>query len=175
MERLLKGGLPLEKFVHSLAENPPLRAPGAAAYLFRTTGITPPALLHNLRHNDSLHEEVLVISIVTEEVPYVHRLKRADVVDLGQGFHQITLHYGFMDDPDLPQALFDRVVLKTGTDLETLTYFLGREAVQVTKLPGMARWREHLFKFMATNATSAAAYYHLPIDQTVEVGMAVEL
>ncbi len=175
LDRLLRGGLPLKQFVESLRAKPPVRAPGAGAYLFGTPGVTPPSLLANLRHHDSLHEQVLIICIVTEEVPRVHQLRRAEVTDLGEGFHQIVLHYGFMEDPDIPKALADRVVMKLGIDLGTLTYFLGREAVRVTDRPGMARWREKLFAFMSRNTTSAASYFELPLDQTIEVGMTVEL
>jgi KUP system potassium uptake protein len=113
-DRLLRGGLPIETFVRDLAEHPPIRVPGAAAYLFATPGVTPPTLLSTIHHNDSLHEQVLLISIITEEIPHVHKLKRATVVDLGAGFHRVELHFGFMDDPDVPVALAERVVMKLG-------------------------------------------------------------
>jgi KUP system potassium uptake protein len=174
-ERLMAGRLPLDRFVQSLAEHPPVRAPGAGAYLFSAPGLTPPSLIANLRHNDSLHEQVLVIAVVTEEVPRVHPLRRAELADLGHGFHQVVLHYGFMEDPDIPRALAERVVMELGTNLDTLTYFLGRDWLRVTSRPGMARWREHLYAFMSRNATSAANYFRLPAEQTVELGLNVEL
>jgi KUP system potassium uptake protein len=174
-ERLMKGRVPLARFLASLADHPPVRAPGAAAYLFSAAGLTPPALIANLRHNDALHEQVLVIALVTEEIPRVHPLRRAEIEDLGLGFHQVVLHHGFMEDPDVPKALAERVVMELGTNLDTLTYFLGRESLQITARPGMARWREHLFALMSRNATSAARYFKLPADQTVELGISVEL
>jgi KUP system potassium uptake protein len=174
-DRLLRGGVPLARFVESLSHHPPMRSPGAGVYLFATPGVTPPALLATVRHNDSLHEQVLVLSVLTEKRPHVLSAHRAEIVDLGHGFHQVVLHYGFMDDPDVPRALADCVVYDLGTDLSTVSYFVGRESVRVTPRPGMASWREHLFAFMSRNATSAASHFKLPLDQTLELGLAVEL
>jgi KUP system potassium uptake protein len=174
-ERLLRGRLPLTEFLGSLAHHPPLRTPGASAFLFSTPGITPPALISALRHTDSLHEQVLVVSIVTEEVPRVLPARRTEITDLGLGFHRVVLHFGFMEDPDIPRALAHQVVMKLGIDLGTLSYFLGRESLRVTSRPGMTRWREHLFTFQSRNATSAANYFHLPYEQTVELGITIEL
>jgi KUP system potassium uptake protein len=173
-ERLLHGGLPLTSFVESVFHHPPVRTKGTGAYLFATPGITPPALLANLRHADALHEQVLVISVVTEKRPRVPAT-RADVIDLGHGFHEIVLHYGFMEVPNVPRALAERVELEVGIDLGSISYFVSRESLRVTKKPGMARWREHLFAFMSRNATNAANYFRLPLDQTIELGVAVEL
>jgi KUP system potassium uptake protein len=174
-ERLLHGGLPLTSFVESVFHHPPVRTKGTGAYLFATPGITPPALLANLRHTDALHEQVLVISVVTEKRPRVLAATRADVIDLGHGFHEIVLHYGFMEVPNVPRALAERVEMEVGIDLGSISYFVSRESLRVTKKPGMARWREHLFAFMSRNATSAANYFRLPLDQTIELGVAVEL
>jgi KUP system potassium uptake protein len=174
-DRLLHGGLPLTSFVESLVQHPPVRTKGTGAYLFATPGITPPALLATLRHADALHDQVLVISVLTEKRPRVPAAKRADVIDLGYGFHEIVLHYGFMEVPDVPRALADRVQMDVGIDLRIISYFVSRESLRVTKRPGMARWREHLFAFMSRNATSAANYFHLPLDQTIELGVVVEL
>jgi KUP system potassium uptake protein len=174
-ERLLHGGLPIASFVESLFSDPPVRTKGAGAYLFATPGVTPPALLASLRHTDALHEQVLVISVVTEKRPRVLAVKRADIIDLGHGFHEIVLHYGFMEVPDVPLALAERVEMEVGIDLRSISYFVSRESLRVTKKPGMARWREHLFAVMSRNATSAADYFRLPLDQTIELAVAVEL
>ena len=174
-ERLMHGGLPLPDFLESLFHHPPVRTPGAGAYLFATPGITPPALLANLRHTDALHEQVLVISVLTQKRPRVPAAKRADVIDLGHGVCEVVLHYGFMESPDVPRALAERVTMEVGLDLDSISYFVSRESLRVTSKPGMARWREHLFAFMARNATSAANYFKLPLEQTIELGVAVEL
>jgi KUP system potassium uptake protein len=174
-ERLLHGGLPLPTFLESLFHHPPVRTPGTGAYLFATPGTTPPALLANLRHTDALHEQVLVISVITEKRPRLPAVKRAEVIDLGHGFHEIVLHYGFMEVPDVPRALAERVVMDFSLDLSSISYIVSRESLRVTTKPGMARWREHLFAFMSRNATSAANYFRLPLDQTIELGVAIEL
>ncbi|MFN8040091.1 MAG: KUP/HAK/KT family potassium transporter [Acidimicrobiales bacterium] len=173
--RLHPGRLPLSEFVGALGEHPPVRAPGEGAYLFSAPGLTPPSLIANLRHNDSLHETVLVVAVVTERIPRVPGARRAVVIPLELGFHQVELHYGFMEDPDVPVALRDHVAMHVGINLDTVSYFLGRESLRVAPRPGMARWREHLFRLMYRNATSAATYFHLPTEQTVELGLAVDL
>jgi KUP system potassium uptake protein len=113
--------------------------------------------------------------VVAVEVPRIDQEERTELVDLGAGFHQVVLRYGFMEDIDVPQALALEAAPKLGVDLDKVPYFLGREALRVTARPGMARWREHLFAFMSRNATSAATYFGLPPGQTVELGLAVEL
>jgi KUP system potassium uptake protein len=174
-ERLMRGGIPLTEFVSKVSEDRPTRTRGAGAYLASSMGVTPAALFANLEYNDAVHETVLLISIVTLEVPRVDPGKRTEMVDLGAGFHQIVLRYGFMEDVDVPHALALEVAPKLGLDLGKLPYFLGRESLRVTARPGMARWREHLFSLMSRNATSAAVYFDLPPEQIVEVGLAVEL
>ena len=174
-QRLLRGGLPIEKFVAGLAADPPPRVRGESAYLFATPFLTPPSLIANLRHNDSLHETVLLIAIVTEKRPRVLPARRAEIHGLGRGFHQIVLHYGFMQQPDVPGALADHCADHVPVDLSGLSYFIGRESIRVTPRPGMARWREHFFALMSRNSGSAAGYFGLPLDQTLELGLGVEL
>jgi KUP system potassium uptake protein len=174
-ERLLRGGIPLTEFVAGASKDPPTRTRGTGAYLVSSPGLTPQALFANLEYNDALHETVVVISVVTEEVPRIDPEERTQMVDLGGGFHQVVLHYGFMEDIDVPQALGVEVAPKLGIELAKVPYFLGRESLRVTARPGMARWREHLFALMSRNATSAATYFDLPPEQIVEVGLAVEL
>jgi KUP system potassium uptake protein len=174
-QRLLHGGLPLTRFIESLFHDPPVRTPGACAYLFATPGMTPPALLANLRHTKALPASVLVISVLTEKRPRVPPPERAEIVELGHGFQEILLHYGFMEIPDVPRALAERAGNGLGVDLDALSYFVSRESLRVTTRPGMARWREHLFALMSRNATSAANYFKLPLDQTIEIGVVVEL
>ena len=174
-ERLLRGGIPLTDFVRGVPEERPVRTRGAGAYLVSTPGVTPAALFANLEYNDAVHETVLVISVVTQEVPRIDAERRTEIIDLGSGFHQVVLRYGFMEDVDVPRALAAEAAPKLGVDLDRLPYFLGRESLRVTARPGMARWREHLFALMSRNATSAATYFDLPPEQIVEVGLAVEL
>ena len=173
-ERLLVGRLPLERFVASVMRKEPVRVPGSAVFLFSTPRVTPPSLLANLRHNSVLHERVVVLSILTEDVPSVLPVRRFTVEDHGHHIYGVVAHYGFMEEPDVARDL-DMIATRLGLDLATTTYFLGRENLRVTDRPGMAAWREHLFLVMSRNATSAAQYFGVPIDRTVEVGIAVEL
>ena len=174
-ERLLRGGIPLTEFVKDAVEDRPVRTKGAGAYLVSSPGVTPAALFANLEYNDAIHETVLVISVMPQEVPRVDAADRTEMVDLGAGFHQVVLRYGFMEDIDVPRALATEVAPTLGVDVTRLPYFLGRESLRVTPRPGMARWREHLFALMSRNATSAATYFGLPPEQTIELGLAVEL
>jgi KUP system potassium uptake protein len=171
--RLLRRGLPIETFLTEAAHIN--RVPGEGAYLFATPFLTPPSLLANLRHNDALHQRVLLIAVVTEKRPRVPGARRADVHDLGHGFHQVVLHYGFMQQPDIPRDLTDHVASEIPFNVDSLSYFIGRESIRVTRRPGMARWRERLFAVMSRNSGSAANYFGLPTEQTLELGLGVEL
>ncbi len=174
-ERVLRGGLALPNFVAALADDPPARTPGASAYLFSVPGTTPPALLASLRHSDALSETVLFVSVITTASPRVLPARRTTITDLGAGFHQVELRYGFFESPDVPDALAGQAAMRLGLELSALTYVIGTEAVRVTSRPGMARWREHLFAVLSRNATRAADYFCLPSEQTLVVGVTVEL
>jgi KUP system potassium uptake protein len=174
-ERILQHGLPIQEFLAGVAEQPIVRVPGEGAYLFATPFFTPPSLRANLQHNDALHETVVLIAVTTERRPWVPPAKRAEVEELGDGFYQVVLHYGFMEQPDVPADLASKCGARLPVQLEGLSYFLGRESIRVTPRPGMARWREHLFAFMSRNSGSTAAYFGLPLAKTFELGVGVEL
>ncbi len=174
-ERLQAGGLPLDRFVRDLAASATVRVPGEGAYLFATPFVTPPGLLANLRHNDALHETVILVAVATEKRPRVEPARRATVTHLGHGFHQVVLHFGFMQVPDVPLALADHCAGKLPVNLATMSYFVGRESLRVTPRPGMARWREHLFAVLSRNAGSASSHFCLPVSRTLELGVGVEL
>jgi KUP system potassium uptake protein len=175
-ERIGRAQLPLDTFLHSLFEaGGPTRVPGTAVFLFSVPGMAPPALLANLRHNDVLHEQVAIVAIITDDVPRVLPARRAQVLDHGHGVFQVVLHFGFMEEPNVPRGLTQGRASKLGVDPMLTSYFLGSESLVVTKRPGMAVWREHVFAFMSRNATSAANYFGLPPDQTTTVGMQVEI
>ena len=175
-DRLLHGGLPLTSFVESLVAAPARANEGNAVPTYSRRRGSPrrPSSRPSVTRMRSTTRS-WSISVLTEKRPRVPAAKRADVIDLGDGFHEIVLHYGFMEAPDVPRALADRVQMDVGIDLRSISYFVSRESLRVTKKPGMARWREHLFAFMSRNATSAANYFRLPLDQTIELGVAVEL
>ena len=149
------------------------RVPGVAVYMFKDEGAAPPALMSNLRHNRVLHETVLLVSVHTADAPRVDEAERADILDLGQGILQTTLHYGFMDEPDIPAAL--AAIEEIDADIASATYFLGRESVAAGKVPGMHPWREELFVLLNRGAANASRFFKLPADQVFEVGTHVEI
>jgi KUP system potassium uptake protein len=173
--RLIREDLAVEQFVAAVAGSEPTRVPGTAVYMFSQVGVTPPALLANLRHNEVLHETVVILSVATEEVPRVPGAARATVWEYGLGFFQVLLRYGFMEEPDVPSAMAAITRTGFGIDPEDTVYVLGRETVLATERPGMAIWREKLFALMARNAMNAARYFGLPTERSLEIGVSVEI
>jgi KUP system potassium uptake protein len=171
---LKRGDLPIERFIGSITTHPQTRVPGTAAYLFPDPGVTPPALLANLRHNEVLHETVVLVSVQTSNVPRVPQVRRATVHELGEGFVQVVLHFGFMDEPDVPRALSNIVDPEFGFDSEDAAFFLGRETI-ITKGRGIGRLRAALFALMHRNSSSAVQYFSLPPEQVIEIGRQVAL
>lgn len=173
--RLLAEALPLRMVLEDIEADPPHRVPGTAVYMVSTPDTTPHALLHNLAHNKVLHEQVIFLCVLTEEIPYVRGSERLAMDPVGEGLYAVTVRYGFMQDPDIPLVL--RLLAAHGLEvtLEATTYFLGRETILATERPGMARWRETLFSFMSRNALRATAFFRIPPDQVFEVGVEVEM
>lgn len=152
------------------------RVPGTAVFLTGSPRGSPPALLHNVKHNKVLHETVVVLRVVTEEIPHVRQNRRVAVEELGEGFFRIVLRYGFMDTPNVPRALSR--IDHPGLDFAEMktTYFLGRNRVLAGReREGMAVWREKLFAVMARNSQDATTYFRLPPNRVVEVGAQVEI
>jgi KUP system potassium uptake protein len=174
-QRLRVGALPVERFLEDLATHPPTRVAGTAVFMTGNPDVVPVALLHNLKHNKVVHERVVLLAVTTQDVPRVPRKERVESESLGDGFYRITIHYGFMEDPNVPSVL--SLIKADGlefTSMET-TYFLGRERLLVTEKPGMAMWRERLFAFMARNAQGATAFFRIPPNRVVELGVQIEL
>jgi KUP system potassium uptake protein len=136
---------------------------------------TPPALAHNLRYNKVLHEHVVVLTVTTAQQPHVARKDRVSVEPLGHDVYNVRVQYGFMEDPDVPEALEQARQQGLVLDTDDLTYFLGRETILVTRRKGMAIWRERLFVVMARNAVRATAFFRLPPERVVELGVQVEM
>jgi KUP system potassium uptake protein len=175
-ERLAARAFPLQQFVESVKAAPPLRVPGTAVFLTaQPRGTTPPALYHNLRYNKVLHEHVAVLTVTTAPVPYVRSGERVEIEALGNGIWAVRAQYGFMEDPNVPEALEAAKNEGVAIDLEDVTYFLGRETIIVTDHPGMAKWREKLFVLMTRNAVRATAYFRLPTERVVELGVQVPM
>jgi KUP system potassium uptake protein len=173
--RLTARAIPIEDFLASVAETQPARVPGTAVFMTAQPKGTPPALAHNLRYNKVLHEHVVTLMITTQPVPHVPPDEQVSVRPLGQGVFDVRVHYGFMEDPNVPEALINACKHGLTLDEDDVTYFLGRETLIVTKAPGMAMWRERLFVLMARNAVRAPTFFRLPAERVVELGVQVEI
>jgi KUP system potassium uptake protein len=174
-ERLKASGLPIKTFIEGLDWKNIKRVPGVAVFMTRNTDTVPPALIANLRYNHVLHEKVVLLCAETVEVPRVLPVEREDIKELSHGFYQITLHYGFMEEMNVPKVLENLVHEDLNFRPETTTYFIGRQTLFATKNPGMPIWRENLFITMHRNAGSAATYFRLPPQQVIEIGTQLEL
>jgi KUP system potassium uptake protein len=167
--------VPLKLLLADLAAEPPTRVPGTAVFMYGSADGTPPALVLNLTHNKVLHEKIVFLTVITEDVPHVVQESRVTVKRSGKGFHSVTARYGFMQDPDINEVLAACKKNHLDIPLEGTTFFLGRETLIASDRPGMAMWRERLFAFMSRNALRATAFFKIPPNQVFEVGAYVEL
>ena len=175
-DRLRRSTIPLHTFLESIgSESTAVRVPGTAVFMYSNPRGTPPALLHNLKHNRILHDTVLILTIETEDVPRVLAAERLEVAPLDHGFYRVILRYGFMEEPDVPADLGRLRLPGLDFNAARVSYFLSRETLLPTKHPGMAIWREKLFSWMTRNARPATSYFNLPPNRVVELGMQVEL
>ena len=199
-EIVLQNTLPIEIFLADIAKRKPVRVPGIAVFLTSVRGGAPPVLLHHLKHNKVLHEKVILLSVVVQEIPQVADGERVQYRELGEGFCEVVASYGFMETPDIPamlQAL--RLVTSDGRELRvevmSTSFYLGRETLipvdrrrkkgaagprsvpasetQIRE-PVMPRWRKKLFIFMTRNAQSATAFFGLPPNRVVELGAQIQ-
>jgi KUP system potassium uptake protein len=166
---------PFDQFLQDITAHPPARVRGTAIFMTSNLVGTPATLLHNLQHNKVLHDRVVLLTVVTDDVPHVPVEQRTGVVPLGQGFFRLTLRYGFMEDPDVPAALVEASERGFAVDLDDTTFFLGVETLLATRRPGMPLWRERLFVWIARNAVRANTFFKIPPERVVELGMQVEL
>jgi len=171
--RMAKKVVPLGDFWAHMAREHTLRVSGTAVYLSGFAGGAPPALMHSFQHTRVVHERVILLTVVIEEVPRVADEQRFTVEPLEHGFVRLLARCGFVEEPNVPRLLTLAAI--AGYAPETTTYILGRETVIATRQPGMAIWREKLFAFMVRNAMPANALFHLPPDRVVEIGAQIEI
>ncbi|HVJ73049.1 MAG TPA: potassium transporter Kup [Casimicrobiaceae bacterium] len=174
-DRLSEDALPLKEFIQSIELAPPVRVEGTAVFLTSTPDRVPHALLHNLKHNKVLHERVVFLTVVTREIPFVALDERIEIEELGCDFYRMLCHYGFKEEPDVPDLL--EQAGRTGFPFEMMetSFFVSRETLIASVRPGMARWRERLFSSMSKNAVKASDFFHVPANRVVELGTQVEL
>ncbi|MBN8447965.1 MAG: potassium transporter Kup [Candidatus Accumulibacter sp.] len=177
-EKLQKDSVPLDAFIASLDAGGPHRVDGTGIFMTAEPHGVPRALLHNLYHNKVLHERVVLLNVVAEDVPHVPDDERLRVEALPAGFHRVFVRYGFKDDPNVPQVMEQCADLGLPFDMMETSFFLGRETVVTMPISGRARmayWRQILFSWMFRNADTATAFFKIPPNRVVELGAQVEL
>lgn len=175
-ERIRSSAMPLEKFIAEMERREPVRVAGTAVYMAGNADAAPLALLHNLKHNKVLHRRVVILTIALEDSPRVSDAERIEVEKLDANFWRVRARYGFFEEPDVGNVL----ARCAEHDLEfkpmETTFFLSRETVIASgRRGGMMRWRKRLFAVLSRNATGATAYFRLPANRVVELGMQVEI
>ena len=172
-ERMKRESIALEPFVASLSRDSVVRVSGTAVFLTANPEGVPHALLHNLKHNKVLHERVVILNVLVQEIPHVPVDERIEYRDLQNGFHRMIVRFGFKDEPNLPKALFAQKI-QALEPMDT-SYFLSREMLIPKAGHKMALWREKLFVAMFRNAGSAVPFFRLPPNRVVEIGAQVVL
>jgi KUP system potassium uptake protein len=173
--KLRSDAIPLPDFIDAIFVSPPARAEGTAVFLTSEPGITPNALMHNLKHNKVLNRHNLFVNVQQHDVPWVGFDRRVEMMPLGHDCWAVTVHFGFKNEPDVPLAL--KLLEGRGVPLDEMmtSYFLSRDIVIPTFGEGMSIWREKLFASMHRNATAAADFLNLPTNRVVELGAKVEI
>ena len=166
--------LPIEIFAKS-AKNSATRVPGTAIFMASQTAGVPSALLHNIKHNKVLHERVVILTVLIADTPYVDSDRRCEIHDLGDGFYRAVLHYGFMQETNVPQGLKEMERCGGEFDMMHTSFFLSRQTLLASDKPGMPIWREKIFAWMLRNAATAMDFFRLPTNRVVELGSQVEI
>ncbi len=173
--RFRQDSLPLKSFLARLPQSRTIRVPGIAVFMTSQADYVPGALLHNLKHNKVLHERVLFLTVLNEDVPQVTVDRRREVQELAPDIHRVILRYGFQESPNIPRDLAS--LREAGVAFEPMqsSYFLGRETLVQAVVPKMSRWRQWLFTVMSRNAVPATEFFRIPSDRVVELGVRVAI
>ena len=174
LSRMDEASLPIEIFIKSAATSA-TRVPGTAVFMTSSASGVPHALLHNLKHNKVLHERVILLTVKIQDVPYVPEEKRSETQDYTAGFYRVIIHYGFMEEVNVPAELSRLEGCGPTCKMMDTSFFLARQTLIASARPGMAVWREKLFSWMLRNAESAMEFFKLPTNRVVELGSQVEI
>ena len=171
-----KEGIQLDVFLPGLMLSPPTRVPGTAIFMTAQRGVVPHALLHNLKHNKVLHDRNIFLTVETLTVPFLDNRARAKVDEIGDDFYRVVLRFGFMETPDVPQALMRLADCSSiCVDPMDTTYFASRENIEASRHKGMSFWRDKLFMVMHRNAAPATSFFRIPGNRLVELGSTVQI
>jgi KUP system potassium uptake protein len=174
-KRLSAESVNLDTFIESLRPDSALRASGTAVYMTRVGDAVPHALLHNLKHNRVLHERIVFLTVINEDVPVIPELERVDVVPLPKRCYRVVIHYGFMETPDIPLALARCGSRGLDFDMMDTSFFLGRVKLVPSEHSRLAAWQRLLFFVLTRNALSATDFYRIPTNRVVELGAQIAL
>jgi KUP system potassium uptake protein len=175
--RLADRSTVLDEFLQQIESDPPYRVPGTAVVLTgHDESFVPAALMHHMACTRVLHELVIFLTVITADRPHVPAVERLDFDNLGQGVMRMRVHYGFSQPPNVPLALKLGEHVGMPIDTESVIYILGRETLIARReVPGLPYWQERVFVWLARNAGRATAYYHLPEERVLELGLQVVL
>jgi KUP system potassium uptake protein len=174
-QRLEEASMKMQDLLQRLAKNPPQRVAGTAVFMTATASGVPSPLLQNLRHNRVLHERVVLLTMVFDEVPRVPVKERIELYLLEKRFYRVIAHYGFMEEPNVLEVLELCRSHHLHVDLDSTTFFLAHESLLATHRPGMALWRERIFAVLYRNASRPTAAFNIPPGRVVELGTQIEL
>ncbi|MCX6986116.1 MAG: potassium transporter Kup [Lentisphaerae bacterium] len=174
-QKIRANSLPVGLFLKDIETHKPFRARGTAIYLTGNSSGIPRTLLHNFKHNQVVHEQVILMTVKTEDVPFVQEEKRIELEELGAGMFRAIVVYGFSEDPNIPEVLKQMNNNGVKIDMNRTTYVLGRESLIVQHDSILRKWRKKLFSFMSKNSFDASRFYHLPPGRVIEYGLQVEL
>jgi len=167
--------MPLDLFLADVARTKPPRIPGTAVFMSVSPVGVPGSLMHHFKLNKVLHEKIVFLSILVEEIPRVSIQGRLKLEDLGQGFYRLVAHFGFMEAPDVPKLIAQARHLGLETEPMATIYVLGRETLLISGKPGMSKWRKVLFAMMARNSMNPTNFFKLPPNQVIEIGAQVQI
>lgn len=174
--RFRQDSLPLKSFLARLPQSRTTRVPGMAVFMTGQADYLPGALLHNLKHNKVLHERVLFVTVLNDDIPTSGPERRAEVTELSPDIHRVILRYGFQESPNIPREL-ERLATEGLIGFEPMqtSYFLGRETIVAAAVPKMARWQQWLFTLLSRNSVPATEFFKIPSDRVVELGVRVAI
>jgi KUP system potassium uptake protein len=177
LKLLARGSLPIEMFLNSVAEHKPVRVPGTAIFMTSDPEGAPLVLLHHLKHNKVLHEQVVLLSVLSANVPEIPESERMMALELREGFWRVKARYGFMETPNVPEILARCKDAGIRSEKLHTTYYLGRERLipNPHSKQRLASWRKKLFVFMSRNSRSATEFFGIPSNRVVELGAQIEL